>query len=405
MKTFYPFLMLFVSIFTNAQVTPTLYNNLGTDWLYTTFLDKNTNQLYLCYFEQGTIKKINLNTPNSPSSTVISGLSYPTDITVINNKLYVLEGTSSLVDDMPIPNTGTLSNFDLSITNPPKNVLYNNLNAPMRMAAGNGFVITDENTIDTEDPDDYGQQIISKWSITGAPQKTILLTREWQNSDPLNQAFEHFEVVGNFMYANSYYYNNNDFFHKYNLQNLTLEQTSHVFTETSEPYFSNAPFTFGIYEDHFFYSNGSGPGSNFRTPLSSPEITTLTQNYSYNEQGVYFYEWEFDAQGNAYLLGEVYNDNDTYTVFVFKYTKEQLLSTQKLSEKQNIAIFPNPTKSALNFSQELYDIRVLDMSGKQVFINQEKTKNISVEKLPKGNYLITAKDKNGKAISEKFIKE
>ena len=45
------------------------------------------------------------------------------------------------------------------------------------------------------------------------------------------------------------------------------------------------------------------------------------------------------------------------------------------------------------------------MGGKQVSATQSKTKTISVEKLPKGNYLITGKNKNDKTISEKFIKE
>ena len=45
------------------------------------------------------------------------------------------------------------------------------------------------------------------------------------------------------------------------------------------------------------------------------------------------------------------------------------------------------------------------MSGKQISVQKEKAKTINVEKLPKGNYLISAKDKNGKTLSEKFIKE
>ena len=80
------------------------------------------------------------------------------------------------------------------------------------------------------------------------------------------------------------------------------------------------------------------------------------------------------------------------------------LSTQE-TQKPNLKLYPNPTKSTLNFSEELTDIKIVDMSGKQVSATQNKTKTISVENLPKGNYLVTAKDKNGKTISEKFIKQ
>ena len=404
MKTIYTLLMLFVIIFTNAQTSPTLYNNLGSDWPYSTFLDKSTNHLYLCYFDQGTIKKINLNTPNAPVVTVISGLSYPTEITVINNKLYVIEPTSSLVDDMPIPNTGKLSYFDLSITNPSKVTLYNNMNAPVKLAAGNGFVITDENTISAVDPDDFEEQIISKWSITGTPQKTTLLTRAWASDVPTNEAFEHFEVVGDFMYANSNAEYSNDHLYKFNLQNLTLEQTPHIFTETTDPYYSNAPYSFGIYDNHFFYSNSSGPGSNFRTQLSSPTITPITENFSYNGNGVGFYEWEFDAQGNAFVLGESYDSSNSFFL-IFKYTKEQLLSSKESTLLNKNKFYPNPTKSILNFSQELSEIKILDMNGKLISQKNEKSKNISLENLPKGIYIINGKNNDGEIISEKFIKE
>lgn len=395
MKTLYPLLMFFVTIFTNAQVTPTLHNNLGTDWVTAAFLDKTSNQLYLCYSDQGVIKKVNLNIPNAPAVMVITSLTNPTDITVINNKLYVLEGATGLIDDMPIPNTGTLSYYDLSLTNPPKNVLYNNLNVPLKMAAGNGFLITDENTISKEDPDDFDQQIISKWSITGAPQKTTLLTRSWYSDSPSSEAFEHFEVIGDMMYANSYQFMNG-YFYQFNLQNSLLE-TTHTFTE-------NTPYTFSIYNNYFYFTDGGSSSDTYKTPLSSNNVTTITDNFFYNKQGISFYDWEFDAQGNAFVLGEAYTD-DISTIMVFKYTQEQLLSTQKISEQTKVTIFPNPTKSVLNFSQELSEVKIVDLSGRQVLSDQSKAKNISVENLPKGNYLITAKDKNGKVFTEKFAKE
>lgn len=107
------------------------------------------------------------------------------------------------------------------------------------------------------------------------------------------------------------------------------------------------------------------------------------------------------VSGKIYTLGLA--TNNTVTMYRFNLPSA-ILSTNDVNN-YTLKIFPNPTKSSLNFSQELSAIKITDMSGKQVFSNQEKTKNISVEKLPKGNYIITGKDKNGKNISEKFIKK
>lgn len=85
-------------------------------------------------------------------------------------------------------------------------------------------------------------------------------------------------------------------------------------------------------------------------------------------------------------------------------TNLSTLSTQE-NQKPTLKLYPNPTKSILNFSEELSEIKIVDMSGKQVSATPSKTKTISVENLPKGNYLISAKDKNGKTVTEKFIRE
>lgn len=400
----YTILALLLATLSNAQNNPTLYNNLGFDWVNAMFIDKNSNHLYLCYVDQGLIKKINLNTSNATAVSVISGLSYPTDITIINNKLYVIEATTRLVNDMPIPNTGKLSYFDLSVANPPKVILYNNMNVPLKMTAGNGFVITDENSINAIDPDDFDEQTISIWSITGTPQKTTLLTRTWASDVPTNEAFEHFEVVGDFMYANSNAEFNNDHLYKFNLQNLTLVQTPHVFTQTTDPYYSNAPYSFGIYDNHFFYSNSSGPGSNFRTPLSSPTINPITENFSYNGNGVGFYEWEFDAQGNAFLLGESYAGNNS-TIMVFKYDKDQLLSTKESSNFNKTKFYPNPTTDVLHFSQDLKELRIFDFSGKLILEDNGGNRKIDVKNLRAGSYVIVGKDVIGNAVSKKFFKK
>lgn len=105
--------------------------------------------------------------------------------------------------------------------------------------------------------------------------------------------------------------------------------------------------------------------------------------------------------GKIYTLGLSTNN----TVAMYRFNLPSAILTTNNTNIYKSKIFPNPTKSTLNFSQELSEIKITDMSGKLVSQKKDKTKNISVENLQKGNYIIIAKDNNGKTISEKFIKD
>ncbi len=77
------------------------------------------------------------------------------------------------------------------------------------------------------------------------------------------------------------------------------------------------------------------------------------------------------------------------------------MSTQdeNLSE---IRIFPNPTKNFLNFSENLKEITIYDLSGKSIL--KGKGIQINVSNIPNGTYLLKGKNNSGKTISQKFIK-
>lgn len=74
-------------------------------------------------------------------------------------------------------------------------------------------------------------------------------------------------------------------------------------------------------------------------------------------------------------------------------------------EQNNIKIYPNPVKDILNFSEEVSDIKILDISGKLMTQNPISTKFVNVTNLPKGIYIITAKTKSNNIINQKLIKE
>ena len=392
--------LLLVSLFAliaKAQITPTLYNSLGSEYAYSSYLDKTANEMYICYTDIGVISKVNLTIPNQAPTVVFSGLSYPVAVERIENKLYVLEATTGEDTNlMPLPNTGKLSYYDLSLANPIKVVLYNNLNIPLKMTANSNHFVIDENTISTVDPDDFDIQTISKVTVSGTLTKTSILTRYHTPNDPLQGNFENMVVIDEDLYANNLNYVDLGYIFKINLLNNSIN--------INNTFGVNAPINFGINQNYIYYSDNSSSNNAYRTPLvagSSP--TQIISNFQYNGEPTYINSWHFDSSNNAFIMATTYTNN-VETNRIFKIPSSSLLSTSTTTVSI-LKLYTNPAKTQLNFSEELSEIKIVDMSGKQISVQKEKAKTINVEKLPKGNYLISAKDKNGKTLSEKFIKE
>ncbi len=74
-------------------------------------------------------------------------------------------------------------------------------------------------------------------------------------------------------------------------------------------------------------------------------------------------------------------------------------------EKSNVSVYPNPTKSVLNFSEEISNIRISDISGRTVKEIPASAKSIDVTTLENGTYIITGITKTGNTITKKLVKE
>ncbi|MNK64892.1 Beta-agarase D precursor [compost metagenome] len=72
---------------------------------------------------------------------------------------------------------------------------------------------------------------------------------------------------------------------------------------------------------------------------------------------------------------------------------------------KQIKIFPNPVKDILYFSEEVSNIRIVDISGKLVRQFSILEKSINISKLVKGTYILSVTAKTGERINKKFIKE
>lgn len=75
------------------------------------------------------------------------------------------------------------------------------------------------------------------------------------------------------------------------------------------------------------------------------------------------------------------------------------------SSNKTISLYPNPAKSIVNFSEEVSNIRITDISGRTVKQIPVSTKSVNVENLKNGTYIITATTKTGNTITKKLIKE
>lgn len=75
------------------------------------------------------------------------------------------------------------------------------------------------------------------------------------------------------------------------------------------------------------------------------------------------------------------------------------------STNKNVNLYPNPVKDILYFSEEVFNVKITDLSGRTVKQISASGKSIDVSTLAKGIYMITATAKSGETIKKKFIRE
>jgi len=73
-------------------------------------------------------------------------------------------------------------------------------------------------------------------------------------------------------------------------------------------------------------------------------------------------------------------------------------------DRSNISVYPNPIKSIINFSEEVSNIKITDISGRMLKKYSDYTKSVNVENLIDGIYIIEATTNSGKLLTRKFVK-
>lgn len=86
------------------------------------------------------------------------------------------------------------------------------------------------------------------------------------------------------------------------------------------------------------------------------------------------------------------------------YNTNCILAVNDISKK-GIAIYPNPVKNILSFSEEVSNVKITDLSGRMVKQVSVSAKSVNVSALAKGVYIISATTKFGETVNRKIVKE
>ncbi|WP_418251505.1 T9SS type A sorting domain-containing protein [Flavobacterium covae] len=73
--------------------------------------------------------------------------------------------------------------------------------------------------------------------------------------------------------------------------------------------------------------------------------------------------------------------------------------------KNNFALYPNPVKEVLYFSEDLENITIYNGEGKLVLKNEQNMNTMNLSDLPKGIYLLSGENKTGYKVFKKIVKE
>ncbi len=134
----------------------------------------------------------------------------------------------------------------------------------------------------------------------------------------------------------------------------------------------------------------------------SNDLTQLNIQNGANEIMVFF-----AADGNENLNciqvdNAAWSETNWLNVDEWSTFSENCLMVTNEQDFSSFQIFPNPTKNVLNFSQELKEFTIYDLSGKLIL--KGKGNQINVSNLPNGTYLMKGITTSGKSINQKFIK-
>ena len=87
---------------------------------------------------------------------------------------------------------------------------------------------------------------------------------------------------------------------------------------------------------------------------------------------------------------------------------DEAMSIEDINGSNGISVYPNPATSVLNIDSkaQIQSIKLTDASGKLIIHNKSKefNKQVQIEHLPKGVYILTVELEN-ETITKKIVKK
>lgn len=393
----------------NTNQLFSLYSNSypdDTNYFYNSYFTIFNNELYAIRFNQSSpwanpfstsLIKIN-------SSNTISVLANPNGLITLNDYFYLPSVDTSMYDFEFIGNKIILQKAHMTGSNANRSLIAIDLNTLSENVIHSNTIGAYYDVYLKKDNLLYFRPVTAGYNLlrtdgssvtdTGIPEDISFVYVN--NEDTKYSRFKLFNntIIGSKRFNDSNGYQQYEFFKSNDLALSNITVLNSCSNNNLTPSCLVEPKNMIEYNGNLYFHNWTGDWGVFKYDgVNFTKLNISTTNEIYQSQPL----------GDAYA----YNNFLFYStnIGLFKIDlSTAFLSTQNIT-KLSLKLYPNPTKSTLNFSEELSEITIVDLSGKQVVSQKEKAKSINVEKLPKGNYLFTAIDKNGKIVSQKFIKE
>ncbi len=152
--------------------------------------------------------------------------------------------------------------------------------------------------------------------------------------------------------------------------------------------------------------------------VSSPEmlIVVSAPNGGPTSTGFYLGGNSNGQTATGYIKASACGANDYMTfaaignanahIVLFPTGNATTLGVENLdSANKTISLYPNPVKSIVNFSEEVSNIKITDLTGRTVKQIPASAKSVDTATLENGTYIITAITKAGNTITKKLVKE
>jgi len=107
------------------------------------------------------------------------------------------------------------------------------------------------------------------------------------------------------------------------------------------------------------------------------------------------------ADGSGYMTNQYngFGDSQSYETYIVTFAPNTAVD---VVYDNTLLVYPNPTVGVLNFSDELSNVRVFDVTGRVVYSVSDVVTSIDLSKIVAGTYFLVA-EKAGEQVSTKVV--